>query len=143
MIIFAGGEIFGKIKDFYKKVLEVEKTIDKKCDWVLQTGDFGIFPSSARNNKQIRKNGNSDFEELYTKKSMMPRATLFVAGKHEDNVWLNQKGQRSEMEILSNLHWLMNGNKTFIGDNENQLSVCGLGRVFSPATYKFNAFTKK
>lgn len=143
MIIFASGEIHGKIKNFYSKVLEVEKAINKPCDWVLQSGDFGIFPDKVREDRQTKNNGNSDFSELYTAQKRMPRQTLFISGKHEDHSWLELKNFKGELELLSNLHWLVNGYKTHIGDNSTQLSVCGLGKVFSPHTYLNGHINKK
>jgi len=143
MIIFTAGEIHGKIRDFYEKVLSVEKTLGKSCDWVLQVGDFGIFPDKNREDRQIRNNNGSDFYSLYKSQKRMPRQTLFVSGKHEDHSWLEIKRLNSEMELLGNLHWLMNGYKTYIGDNSTQLSVCGMGKVFSPNTYSGEINNKK
>lgn len=135
MIILAAGEIFGKIREFYKKVLEVENKLDKKCDWILQTGNFGVFPGKNKI--------ESEFGEIYSKNKRMPRQTLFVAGKYEDHDFLEMKLQNGELEILGNLNWLINGNKTFIGDNYNQVSVCGLGKVFSPTSYSSGINNKK
>lgn len=143
MILFLAGEIHGKIFDFYKKIEKIEKEIGRVCDWVLQTGDFGIFPNNSRLDKQTRLRGIPDFELIYSDKRIIPKQTLFISGKHEDHQWLEMKLHKGELEILQNLNWLVNGNRTHIGDNDNQISVCGLGKVFSPNSYSGDQLDKK
>lgn len=143
MILFLAGEIHGKLFDFYNKVKKVEDQLGRSCDWILQTGDFGIFPSNIRIDKQTRLRGIPDFELIYSEKRSIPYQTLFISGKHEDHNWLEMKMQKGELEILQNLNWLVNGNRTHIGDNNTQISVCGLGKVFSPNSYSGDNFHKK
>jgi len=143
MILFLAGEIHGQIFNFYERIKQIEKDIKRPCDWILQTGNFGVFPSNLRLDKQTRLRGTPDFELIYSEKREIPKQTLFISGKHEDHQWLEMKMQRGELEILQNLNWLVNGNRTHIGDNENQISVCGLGKVFSPNSYSGDELDKK
>lgn len=136
MIIFFGGEIHGKITEFYDKVEKTEKTLGVKADWVLNIGNFGIYPDPKLASYQARKNNETwEFARLYLESKPVPRNTLFVAGPHEDHRWMNLKASRGEMEILPNLHWLLNGYSTLLEDNEDALKVLGIGKVFSPAEW--------
>lgn len=131
MIIFFAGDIHGRITQFYDKVLDLEKELGIRADWVLQTGSYGVWPDPIKMDRTTRRYTDQvDFHKYYYDGLAVPRPTLFVAGRHEDHRWLNLKRDRGEMEILPNLHWLLNGFKTQIG-----LSVVGLGKVYSPNTY--------
>lgn len=132
MIVFFAGDLHGHINRFYDDVDMLEKELGIKADWVLQTGNFGIWPDPARATKRAN---SSDFAKLYVHNTSVPRPTLFIAGKHEDHRWLKWKFSRGEMQLLPNLHFLVNGYKTVIGKDEDEFSVVGLGKVFSPKTY--------
>lgn len=143
MIIYLAGDIYGKISNFYHKVLQIEDATKLTPAWILHTGNFGIFPDPIRVDRQTRLRGEADFPSLYHQKVQVPKKTLFVAGKHEDHAWLDLKYSRGEMELLSGLHWLVNGFKTFIGDEDKNLSIVGLGKVFSPTTYRLTGAKNK
>jgi hypothetical protein len=131
MIIFLAGDIHGRITQFYDIIFDKEKELGVQADWVLQTGNFGIWPDPIKMDRMTRCHSEHiDFHRYYYNGIAVPRPTLFVAGRHEDHRWLNFKRDRGEMEILPNLHWLLNGFKTQIG-----LSVVGLGKAYSPNTY--------
>jgi hypothetical protein len=132
MIVFFAGDIHGRLTQFYDKVIEHERELGIRADWVLQTGSLGVWPDPLRIDRVTRRHADDvDFHKYYYNSQAVPRPTLFVAGRHEDHRWLNFKRDRGEMEILPNLHWLLNGFKTNIGT-----SVVGLGRVYSPNTYR-------
>ena len=136
MILFVAGDIFGRIHELYDRVFALEAKLGVRADWVLQTGNFGVFPDSLRADAHIRRQGGLDFVDLYYNKQGVPRPTLFVEGPHEDHDWLALKKSRGELELLPNLHLLWNGFKTQIGNNETDVSVVGLGKVYSEKTYR-------
>ncbi len=137
MIIFFSGDLYGHILDFYNSVSELEKAIGTPADWILQTGNFGIYPDPARASGHIkRNNGHKSFSKLYLNDTSVPRPTLFVTGKYEDHRWLRYRRDAAQMQILPNLHFLVNGYKTFIGDENEKLSVVGLGKTYSSAAYR-------
>lgn len=142
MIIYACGDIFGQFTDLYKRVSDIEKETKLSPSWLLQSGNIGIFPDPDRVDRQTRLKSNPEFADLYFRRQMVPKPTLFVSGKHEDNPWLDFKLSKGEMLLLGNLHWLVNGYRTLIGDNESQFSVTGLGKCFSPQSY-FNGKRNK
>lgn len=136
MIIFLAGAIHGQLDAFYERVAEIETTMGLAADWIIQTGNLGVWPNPERMDAPTRKRGSpSDFSNRYHGRISVPRPTLFVAGKHEDHKWLKLKMHCGEMELLPGLHWLVNGYRTLIGDSREQLSVVGLGKVYSPAAY--------
>ena len=133
MKIFVGGAVHGRLADFYRKIEETEQLTGVKADWVLQTGNFGVWPDPKRMDRASRKHVDSDFHEFIGKG--VPRPTVFVPGKHEDHRWLRYKASYGGMEIIRGLHLLLNGYSTVIGDETTQLSIVGLGKSYSPAVY--------
>lgn len=137
MILFLAGSVFGRIKDFYGAVEDLEKTLGIQADWILQTGDLGVWPDRKRADKAHRHHGGAgDFASLYLNNYPAPRPTLFVSGKHEDHLWLDLRIASRGMELCPRLNWLVNGYKTVIGTTDEQLSIVGLGKVFSPSVYE-------
>ncbi len=136
MILFVAGDIFGRIRELYERVFALEAKLGVRADWVLQTGNFGVFPDPVRADAHVRRKGALDFVDLYYKKEGVPRPTLFVEGAHEDHDWLSLKKSRGELELIPNLHLLWNGFQTRIGDSRTDVSVVGLGKVYSEKTYR-------
>jgi hypothetical protein len=130
MKLLLAGPIDGNIASFYKQ-------IDKTVDWVLCTGNLGIWPDPARIDRATRlKSGPQDFAKLYLGGFQAPIQTLFVAGVHEDHQWLeNRKRIPEGLEILPEINWLMNGFKTTIGDAVEVVRVTGFGKVYSESTF--------
>ena len=136
MIVFFFGEIHGRITEFYDKVLNTEKELGLKVDWVLQIGNFGIYPDPSLASYAAKKRGDmKEFANMYLNGQAVPRNTLFISGPHEDHRHMNLKASRGEMELVPNLSWLVNGYSTMLEDNEDKLKVLGLGKVYSPAAY--------
>jgi hypothetical protein len=136
MLIFFTGSIFGQFDKFHESVLHLEKKIGTKVDWILSTGNLGVWPDPVRADRATRKNGGAgDFARYYLNGTAFLRPTLFVAGRHEDHAWLKLKLSRQEMTILYNLHWLVNGYSTILQGTEGPMTVVGLGKVFSPSVF--------
>lgn len=137
MLIFLIGPIFGKFDWLNESVAKLEKKIGVQADWILSSGNFGIWPDPLRADRATRKNGGAgDFQKYYLHNTGFIRPTIFIAGKHEDHSWLRLKLSRQETEILPNLFWLVNGYSTILyGKGGNPLRIVGLGKVFSPSAY--------
>jgi hypothetical protein len=132
MELILAGPIDGKIKNFYQVLKDYPPNM-----WVLCTGDFGIWPDPARIDRGTRQNtGAGDFAQLYLNGYSAPKQTLFVAGVHEDHKWLKHRFFSRNLQLISNLHWLANGNKTTIGDMDNVIRITGFGKVYSKATFR-------
>lgn len=137
MIIFLAGAVYGQINRFYDKVLQVEKELGVEADWVLQTGNFGVYPDPNRVSPTMRKRDNTgDFAKIYVNQEALPRKTLFVPGKHEDHGWIDWRISKCELELVPNLTILQNGYKTHIGQGDEDISIVGLGKVYSEKTYR-------
>jgi len=134
MNIIIAGDIHGEISNFYDRILALEDKLDITADWVLQTGNFGVWPDPMRIDRHTRQRNSVDFFRYYLESKPVPRPTVFIAGKHEDHRWLNFVASRNQLEIIPELSWLLNGYKTHIG-NGGQLSLVGMGGVFSPKHY--------
>ena len=95
MIIFFAGEIHGKISEFYDKVLNTEKELGLKADWILQIGNFGIYPDPSLASYTAKKHGDmKEFASMYLNGQAVPRNTLFISGPHEDHRHMNLKASR-------------------------------------------------
>ena len=131
MIVFAVGEVEGRILSLYNKISHIEKERGIHCDWILCTGSFGVWPDYKWIDRSTRVNGDpGDFSSLYLNQWVAPRQTLFVSGPHEDHFWLHRQFLNKNTQVLGNVYHLVNGYQTSIG-----LNITGLGKVFSPRAY--------
>ena len=120
------GSIYGSIEQTYAQLS------GKYISWVLSTGNFGVWPDPVRADRQARAAGTGDFLQYLVGKKRIPIPTLMVGGRHEDHVWIQKMLKRGDGELVENLHYLVNGNTTFIDDLETSLTVLGLGGTYSP-----------
>lgn len=120
------GSIFGEIDAMYAKLA------GKRIDWVLSTGNFGIWPDPLRANRQARQKGTGDFIKYLGGAKNIPIPTLLVGGSQEDHWWISRMVKRGDGELVSNLHYLVTGNHTFIEDQETTVRVIGIGGTYSP-----------
>ena len=132
-IIFAVGAVDGRILELYDRVLALERKKGVTCDWVVCVGSLGVWPDARAVDRGTRKNQNEsgDFARLYQSDWVAPRPTLFISGAHEDHLWLNRRFKSRNLQVLGNVHHLVNGYQTVIGP-----SVVGLGKVYSPNVYE-------
>jgi len=126
MRIAVVGSIYGSIEQTYAALS------GKYIHWVLSTGNFGVWPDPVRADRQARATGVGDFLDYLVGKRRLPIPTLMVGGAHDDSVWINKMVKRGDGELIENLHYLVNGNTTFIDDQETTLTVLGLGGTYSP-----------
>ena len=110
-----------------------EKLKEHSLDWVLCTGDYGVWPDATKLDRATRlKNPNQTFNKIHS----IPIPTLFVSGVHEDHEWLHNQYLNKNSRVKENSFWLANGFKTNIGDLDNVIRVTGFGKVYSEKTYK-------
>ena len=131
MIVCAAGDIHGAINRIYEDILAFEAALGATFAWVLQVGDFGIWPDPDRIDRATRNHeGVGDFPEWLAAGRAVPRPTVFVKGNHEDFAWLdNLRGG----EALPGLHHLRNGGT--IGLPPSTLRVGGIGGCHSPSDF--------
>lgn len=135
MFLAVAGDAHGQLTPLYDKVSALEAKHQIDIDWVLQTGNLGVWPDPQRIDRSTRKKGGDvDFFKYYLNYDPVPYQTIFVQGKHDDHRWLNFMNSRGQLEVMPNLNWLLNGYKTHIGNGE-ELSLVGLGKVYSPVAY--------
>jgi hypothetical protein len=135
MNIFIAGDIHGEVAPLYERVMSIEQRVGVKADWVLQTGNFGIWPDPMRADRKSRQDNKIDFYKYYLKHKAVPRPTVFIAGKHEDHRWLKESVDRGQLDVLPDLTFLINGFATQIANKET-VSLVGLGKVYSPLYFE-------
>jgi hypothetical protein len=135
MKIYFVGPIFGNIQEVYDKIGKLSE-IHGDPDWVIQLGNFGIWPDPHRIDRTTRLKGlELEFPNLYLNQTPVPYRTLFISGAHEDHHWLDHRRKKGHMDLVPNLTHLVNGYRTAIGDGTTTISVVGLGKVHSPKFY--------
>ena len=129
MKVLLSGAVEGNLETFYEQIKHV------KPHWAVCAGDFGAFPDPQRMDRASKKHAGRDFAKAYVGSLILPAIpTLFIAGVHDDNRWLNHRQSVDNTEVLSNVHWLAQGYRTAIGFDE-VIRVTGLGRAYSEATF--------
>ena len=124
------GSLYGQLDSFYDELSK------DPCgfDWVVSTGNFGIWPDPLRASRQARSSttGPGNFIDYLVGKRNIPIPTLMVAGKHEDHLWINRMVRQGYGELCFNLHFLVNGNSTLLETTDDCIRVLGLGGTYSP-----------
>ena len=138
MKVAVAGERFGHLFSLYK---ELE---DKNIDWLIQIGSLGAFADRLRWTKALRKgNTPDDFQKIYSGQFDVPVKTLFINGRHDDQNWLEYRTMMDSLELAYNLTLAVNGYKVYLGENDDTISLVGLGKTFSPKTWKSGRQTSK
>lgn len=105
-----------------------------ETDWLIQIGSLGAFPDKARWTKALKKASTpNDFQKIFLGETTINTRTLFINGVHDDNNWLYYRAMANNCELAYNLSFIINGFKTQLDDN---LNIVGLGKSFSPITWK-------
>jgi hypothetical protein len=118
----------------YEHVLRFEQTLGVNFEWVLQVGDFGVWPDPAFSDPATERHGGvGDFHRWLKARRPVPRRTAFIKGNHEDHVWLDKNAR--EGEILPGLTYIPNGTRIDLITNGQHLAVGGLGGSFSARDY--------
>lgn len=131
MIVCAAGDIHGAIDQLYADVEAFELALGVAFAWVLQVGDFGVWPDPERVDAATRKHGGAgDFPRWYAERRPVPRPTLFIKGNHEDVAWLAERGGP---EVLPGLWHLKGGRAMRLAPS--QLRVGGVGGCYAESEY--------
>jgi hypothetical protein len=131
MKILLSGPIEGHLVDFYNRVVPPYAP-----HWVVCAGDYGVHPDPHFMDRAAKRHAGRDFAQMYVGAVIPPVVpTLTIAGVHDDQQWLNRRVAAGNTEILANVHYLHQGNRTVIGW-ESAVRVTGIGRAYSEATYK-------
>lgn len=120
------GSVFGELEAIY------DKLSGKNVAWVLSTGNYGVWPDPVRADRRSRQMGTGDFLKYLAGVKEIPIPTLMVGGAHEDYYWINRMVKRGDAELIRNLHFLVNGNNTFIEDIATTVRIVGVGGTYSP-----------
>lgn len=134
MLICAAGDVHGALNRLYEDVLALEAGLRVRFDYVLQVGDFGIWPDANRIDRAARHHdGAGDFPRWLGERRAVPRRTLFIKGNHEDFAWL--EGQR-DGDVLPGLTYLRNGYTVDLIDSRGgHIRVAGIGGCYAPSDY--------
>lgn len=132
MIILCSGSVDGRLKDLETRISEWETKAQKKVDWILCTGSFGVWPDYFYMDKPSRKMGGREFAPWYLQQKPFIRRILFVRGAHEDHRWLERRGRTGHTILAPNITWLQDGCKAILEEN---VSILGLGGVYSGRSY--------
>lgn len=114
------------IGDVHGHLDQLVKIIKKdSCDFVLQTGDFGIYlpTSNLSAIPAHRRDDLGNFNDYFESKRRLPVPTYFCKGNHEDFEFL--ESYDSQKQIIPNLYYVPNGevlniqgiNVGFLGGN--------------------------
>lgn len=134
MRICAAGDVHGALSRLYEDVLAFEVRLGIRFDYVLQVGDFGIWPDAGRIDRAARKHeGAGEFPTWFGERREVPRPTVFIKGNHEDFGWLD--AQR-DAEVLPGLAHLRNGHTADLTDpRAGHIRVAGIGGCYAASDY--------
>jgi hypothetical protein len=135
MLICAAGDIHGAINRLYEDVLAFEAVLEARFAYVLQVGDFGIWPDPSRIDRATRHHdGAGNFPAWLGERREAPRRTVFIKGNHEDFVWLDG---RRDADVLPGLTYLRNGHTIdLINPCAGRIRVAGVGGCYGPSDYR-------
>ena len=123
-IVFLG-DIHGNID----KAIDFLKENHSNADYVIQVGDFGIWPDPNRVDRATRKHGGAgDFPKYWQGKKILPFFFVFCHGNHEDFDFLNK--YKNTHYIIDNLYYAASGSVHNIG---------GLRIAFLGGNYSYKA----
>jgi predicted phosphohydrolase len=109
--------------------LEFEHQLNISFSWVLQVGDFGVWPDPSKMDSATRKHGGAgDFPFWLEHKCCPPIKTVFIKGNHEDFEWLDSQ----HFEILHGLYYLPNRGHITL---DNEVNIAGFGGCYGPSDY--------
>ena len=131
------GSLYGNLSETYKTLGKLVYETGIPIEWVLSTGNFGVWPDPLRADRASKENPGEFLDYLVGKKTI-PIPTLMVAGKHEDHLWIERMVRRGDGELVTNLHFLVSGNCTKLDNLDLSLRVVGIGGTYSPEPNRGN-----
>ncbi len=124
------GSLYGQLDRLYDGLQKDPRGFD----WVISTGNFGVWPDPLRASRAARRspNGPGNFIDYLVGKKTIPIPTILVPGKHEDHLWIQRMVKQGDGELVFNLHYLVTGNKTNLENTDESYRVLSLGGTYSP-----------
>lgn len=133
MLVCVAGDTHGELDRLYEIVATFERQVGREVDVVLQVGDFGVWPDPRRLDEATRRHGDrGEFRRLLAL-GAVPRPTYFIAGNHEDFVFLAGADARA---LPTGLHFIRWGEVVEIVAGSERLRVGGAGGCFGPRDYE-------
>ena len=129
MMLCVAGDVHGAIDVLFVDILAFERQLGVTFDYVLQVGDFGVYPGSPLfGEAESQGAGVGDFPTWLALRRPAPRRTVFIKGNNEDFAWLDAQ---VSLEILPGLHYLRNGRVLELVAGTERLRVGGVGGSYS------------
>lgn len=138
MRVCVAGDTHGELDRLYDIVDALERSSGRAVDLVLQVGDFGVWPDPQRLDEATRRHGDrGEFRRLLTL-GRVPRRTWFIAGNHEDFVYLAGTNTHA---LPDGLHFLRWGEVVELDVAGERLRVGGVGGCYGPRDYERQALS--
>lgn len=138
MRVCVAGDTHGDLDRLYDIVDALERSSGRAVDLVLQVGDFGVWPDPQRLDEATRRHGDrGEFRRLLAV-GRVPRPTWFIAGNHEDFVYLAGADARA---LPDGLHFLRWGDVVDLDIAGERLRIGGVGGCYGPRDYERQGLT--
>lgn len=151
MNIAVFADVHGRLLLCFKLCARWQKETGQKIDLILQCGDLGVFPATARLDRATLNHAKHDPSELgfmhhFLKPDPLVKKVLdqtscnlvFVRGNHEDHTWLDALEEKTAgpvfpIDIYQRVWCLKTGELYRFECGGEQLNIMGIGRVTPPS----------
>lgn len=150
MQIAVFGDIHGQILLAFQLAARWQQETGQELDLLLQVGDLGVFPDTARLDRSTRRHSvgfpsGLGFLQHFTTYDPAVAAILnetgcplvFVRGNHEDHAWLDALEEKASapafpVDIYQRLYYLKTGVPYHFTRGGPTLTLLGIGRIGRP-----------
>jgi hypothetical protein len=150
MQIAVFGDIHGQILLAFQLAARWQQETGQELDLLLQVGDLGVFPDTARLDRSTRRHSATfpsglGFLQHFTTYDPAVAAILnetrcplvFVRGNHEDHHWLDILEQQAAtptfpVDIYQRLYCLTTGVPYTFARRDEMITLLGIGRIGRP-----------
>lgn len=124
----------GNLDNMFELCKSWERSSSRKIDYVLQTGDLGVFPNKSHVDKATLRHAERDPTELGAADYLdgiksASHKTIFVSGNHEDFDFLRLH-QNATIDPAGRIYHLASGGTTLLRTNEETVCVAGFGGIY-------------
>jgi len=127
------GDIHGALDKMFAVCESYENIYSEKIDYILQSGDLGVFHYGSKLDKTTKRFASKDPTELGCmpyisgeKISQIP--VIFVSGNHEDFDFLSCY-QNNYIDPYNKIFYLKSGEIFIVEKGELQIKIAGLGGI--------------